>query len=1437
MTVDALATDFEKLNEQQRKIVRGLTGPALVLAGPGTGKTRTIAVLLGKLLNEGLRMKECLALSFSDKAATELRERVLSYYPYGFDECWISTFHSFCARMLREQFHRVGIHPEFQLLTGFKEALLFGGLVARLDPAAFPVFGPVLRKRGFQQEVLTFIALLKSNLVSPDDLAAALADDSVVAPALADKPVVAPAPCPAAAAAPSEAAARTTTAAPPPVVRSGGRSSPLPIAEPEAATSEGPAGRPPGEGRPVPAFPPRVQARLRDLLALYRAYEAEREKGGYLDFRDLIRLAVQVLADPEAARLYREKFKVVLIDEFQDTDPAQFHLLSLLQEGVDKPRIMVIGDPRQSIYRFRGANPGMMGKQGAFRQRFKPRVFSLGINYRNAPVILEAAQRLAWRDRVTGRGGGKGPEQGNAGRRPPAEPAPSSAMPADAAAPDAAREGVKEAPGATVALAPADGRPSPTVSAAVGLPTGVASAVGGHAEETLEARSGRTGFVEVQAAADELAEARFVARRVASLLVYGAHRRFAPDEVAILVRNNYQIDLLSEALRALHVPFRIAADMKFFRSEEVTTLISLLKAAGSEGEAREEALRRAFASPLFHMDPLWVQSTLAGLGGAGSLDRFLDRLLEQVVTSGSGPSKPVLLRQGQGGEDVSGVGRPGVSTPTPNGDAFPVAPAITYPEDGSPGQGALGGNGEHVKATSVACHRQKSCGSTGQNLPQEMPGSPSAVGAESGPSSLQAREGAADVPPVRQAGPFPSSQSGGHGGAMERHAELEEAEREDAEDESTAGGDEETVRRAVGFAETWRMLREAGDLPVTTVLARLLLTVRESLVDPSAPAARHVFLLRTMVAEFAEVWARQHGGEPRLRDLLPNLDEMLTYFASTLEETREAGEGGVRVMTVHQSKGLEFPVVFVVGLSEGVFPVEMREDRLLPAGGLGLLQARLDARRPAVPFFNPYPTDPEDHLEEERRLFFVALTRAQEGLVLTWPQRVGNDPASPAPFLQEIGIEPGTAPADERPLSLSEVRVRLAGLTAADRQALEKLWGEWHPGDEGAARFFDRLRPPPPPPPQVDQVRLPAGFRFTPYAIQAYLECPRRFFFKHLLRVRDPREANDPSLALGRALHNCLEALHAAGSPWAHGVRPPPEALADLWERHGEPELAHLGPLVRAGRRALARQSLDWYVAAVYDHGQVPFGARPLVEAGFEFPFAGFRCAGRFDRVVETPDGQGAWIIDYKTSTTTRTSEKLLERAFPEEGGLGREIQMPFYLLAARHLDTLRLHRPAIGGSATVEDGEPASGEQVSPEESPASPSIWVPARLEHPAVVTIYLRKEPYAKGRRPMQAGFLRSAALNLGGGPAWGSPVDPERFARFEADFAGLLQRIAADRTFDCRPIDVEGASTCLRRACEFVPFCQERLAFLKDRPFDDLPGEGDPGAAPAGAADSD
>ena len=318
----SLKKDLERLNEQQADIVKKFRRPSLVIAGPGTGKTRTVSVLIGKLLEEGIRLKEILALTFSDKAANELKTRVLEYFPKSFDECWISTFHSFCARILREQYFTVGVKPDFKLLTGFKEALMLSQICSELDPEAYPEYGQVLTKRGFQQEVLTFISLLKSNLISSDEFHA-------------------------------------------------------------LTSSEG-------------FFDKRSQKRFKEVASLFKLYERERERTGYLDFRDLIALTIKALQNKSVARLYAERFRVIIVDEFQDTDPAQFHLLTLLSEASSDCRIAVIGDPRQSIYRFRGANPEMMTPEGPFKKRFRAKVFPLQINYRCAKEILETSSRLNW---------------------------------------------------------------------------------------------------------------------------------------------------------------------------------------------------------------------------------------------------------------------------------------------------------------------------------------------------------------------------------------------------------------------------------------------------------------------------------------------------------------------------------------------------------------------------------------------------------------------------------------------------------------------------------------------------------------------------------------------------------------------------------------------------------------------------------------------------------------------------------------------------------------------------------------------------------------------------------------------------------------------------------------------------------------------------------
>lgn len=1114
---NALAADIELLNPQQRAVIDGFKGPSLIVAGPGTGKTRTVSILIGKLLEQGLRFKEILALTFSDRAARELSERVFGYFPQSFDECWISTFHSFCARILREQFDLVGIDPAFRLLTGFKEALLMSGICRRQDPAAFPVYGKVIAGRGFQLEVLTFIGLLKSNLVLPSDLEQMLS-----------------------------------------------------IKTPDGSLR----------------IDDRTRPRLSELLSLYNCYEHERVRTGYLDFRDLIRLTIEALRHPGVAAIYREKFRCILVDEFQDTDPAQFLLLSLLTGDQPRPRVAVIGDPRQSIYRFRGADPGMMTPQGLFQSRFHARIFPLETNYRCASVVLQAARRLHWTTTFETPGTGS----------PVSRPLP-------------------KAPRAT----------SAETSNPVQPP-----------KEPF-----RWGFAESHAARDELGEARLIARRIASLLIYGQPRpdgtirRYSASEIAILVRNNYQIDLISESLRALNLPFAIGGDMKFFRSEEVSALASLMQAVSLPEPVAGEALKRAFCSPAFRLDPLWTQAVLAGLP----------------------PGKPLLVWL----------------------SAFSQTP---LPESSS----------RQIDETN------------------EEPGSP------------------ADCPPCL---------------------------------------DPETLPRAKAFAATIDLLRSgSGSLAAAT--ARLLFVARDWITDPTSPTARSIFRFRAFLADFDELFQRQMGRPAALSDLMPEFDAWLTYYASTIEESDlEAAPTGIQLMTIHQSKGLEFPVVIIPGLCENQFPVAVRTNLLLGQKGLTALQAAADGLQRIIPFFNPYPSGRAEHLEEERRLFFVAVTRAKEGLVLSHPQRVGGEPGLPAPFLAEVGIPIRTDWEESRVLSIGELRIRLAELAPERHQELQPVLATLEEAVGPSYLVEPRVFVAPAITPLPPALTIP---RFSAHSLRDFLDCPRRYYFKHILRISDEPATPSPARLAGNAFHAVLEAIHRPGNPWENGRQPTDEELEALWKLHAEPLLAELPRYEQLGIAHRAREIFFDYRQAVYHHGQFPASGTRAVEGAFDFSLRGFPCTGRWDRLVAVPDG--FWVLDYKTGSTKKTPAKMMEAAFPAEGA-PQEIQLPFYLLAMRELGLF-----------------PASA-------------------------MTVYLEGGLYKKKTGGFNPGFLRSAPLNAGTGPAFGEEIEPGALDSFAERMVEVMTRISGTRVFDCAPSREPNANSCMspgfgpQRGCGFKSLCQARL----------------------------
>lgn len=1059
-----LKEDLKKLNERQLAIIKKFDKASLIVAGPGTGKTRTISVLIGSLLEKGVRLREILALTFSSKAADELKERVLEYYPHSFDRCWISTFHSFCARILREQYHLVGIKPDFRLLTGFKEALIMDEICKRQDSRAFKEFGKVLKKRGFQQEVLTFISLLKSNLVSPDEFE------------------------------------KTVSA--------------------------------------CKSLPERTINRCSELLNIFKLYENERIKTGYLDFRDLIGLTIKVLKNKVVANSYQKMFKVILVDEFQDTDPAQYLLLTLLRGENTEIKTAVIGDPHQSIYRFRGADPSMMSATSPFKQKYKARVFPLEINYRSSEAITNAANRMQWSEKSA-------------------------------------------------------------------------------CESKLTNLSGRAGFAKYYKVRDELDEARLIGRKIASMVIYKDEKQYKPSDIAILVRNNYQIDLITESLKSLHIPFDIAGDMKFFKSEEVILLSSLFKYVGThkpeDEQIKTEALKRAFVSPVFGINPLWVQSVLA----VNDSNSHVHEVIENIKNS-----------------DFS-------------------------------------------------------------KLPET---------------------------------------------------------------------DEGTQVRAVAFAKALSLIEENKDKDVETILAALLLIISERAPEPDSLEGRNILHFRGMFADYCELFEATNKRKPLLDDIMPDFDEWLAYYASTLEQTSDTGSTGVKIMTVHQSKGLEFPVVFLCGLSEDLFPVRLRENILISTNALEELKNEFNRSQREVSFFNPYPCSFEEHLEEERRLFFVALTRAKDGIIMSSPLKIGSDRVVPSPFITETGIEENLHEADERPLTISEFRTEIAKLSAEELALIEEAL------TEAEKRITPEMsvhgvRPRAFGKNVSDAVTLPQDFCFSANSIKTYIECPRKFFFQNLLKIQKPGAISQKNYDKGNAFHKCVEVLHNPESIWEKGKDPTDEELEEIFKEHAMPFFENENYFYRQMITEKLQEALYNYRNAVFRLKQISGRNTIGVEMPFNFKFNDCNITGRFDRIVKLAD-DAVLIADYKTSGQT-SSDKMHEKAFSKEGWT--EVQMPLYLLACKKKG------------------------------------------YKHASMNLLYVNDEVFGeKNRSKMIPGFLRTASFNMGCGPEYGKEVTEGDMAVFEENLRQLLDKIKTDNVFSPDPNADKNARTCKNRnknmRCEFEAFCE-------------------------------
>ena len=305
---------LEGLNDAQRQAVTHGEGPLLIVAGAGTGKTTVLTRRYQALLQQpGLTTQSILALTFTEKAAGEMEDRVLALMPVGAYDFWISTFHGFCQRVLQDHALEIGLSTPFRLFTPTDAWLMLRRRSAELP---LNVYKPLGNPTKFLRALVQHISRAKDEGITPEDY--------------------------------------------------------VKFAEQAKEKGEEPA----------------EQARLQELAELYGAYREMLREEGCLDFGDLILETLRLFRErPRILAAYREQFRYLLVDEFQDTNWAQYELVKLL--AGEKKNLTVVGDDDQAIYKFRGAS---LANILQFRDDFPEAVtVALTKNYRSKKEILDVA--------------------------------------------------------------------------------------------------------------------------------------------------------------------------------------------------------------------------------------------------------------------------------------------------------------------------------------------------------------------------------------------------------------------------------------------------------------------------------------------------------------------------------------------------------------------------------------------------------------------------------------------------------------------------------------------------------------------------------------------------------------------------------------------------------------------------------------------------------------------------------------------------------------------------------------------------------------------------------------------------------------------------------------------------------------------------------------
>ena len=292
---------LEELNDKQYEAVTCTEGPSLVIAGAGSGKTKVLTHKIAYLISEkGVKPWNILAITFTNKAANEMKERVRNLVGTNADDIWMGTFHSICVRILRKTIDRLGFESSFVIFDTSDQKTMIKKILKEqnLDDKIFT-----------DKSVLYEISNAKNEMLTPEKYK----------------------------------------------VKANG------------------------------------DFRREKIAEIYAIYQKRLKENNAVDFDDIINLTIEIMLDnPDILEYYSDKFKYVLVDEYQDTNKAQFMLVTLLASKFGN--ITVVGDNDQGIYSFRGADISNILN---FEKDFPgTKIIKLEQNYRCTQSVLNAANEV-----------------------------------------------------------------------------------------------------------------------------------------------------------------------------------------------------------------------------------------------------------------------------------------------------------------------------------------------------------------------------------------------------------------------------------------------------------------------------------------------------------------------------------------------------------------------------------------------------------------------------------------------------------------------------------------------------------------------------------------------------------------------------------------------------------------------------------------------------------------------------------------------------------------------------------------------------------------------------------------------------------------------------------------------------------------------------------